>query len=56
MNAPGTAARVRDPFGFELFKNAVFAIADEMALTVCRTSYSAEPLAKQLRRAAFLPE
>ena len=41
MNAPGTAARVRDPFGFELFKNAVFAIADEMALTVCRTTYSA---------------
>ncbi len=29
-----------DPFGFELFKNAVFAIADEMALTVCRTTYS----------------
>ena len=41
MNAPGTAALVRDPFGFELFKNAVFAIADEMALTVCRTTYSA---------------
>ena len=29
-----------DPFGFELFRNAVFAIADEMALTVCRTTYS----------------
>ena len=40
MNAPGTAAQVRDPFGFELFKNAVFAIADEMALTVVRTTYS----------------
>ena len=29
-----------DPFGFDLFRNAVFAIADEMALTVCRTTYS----------------
>ena len=29
-----------DPFGFELFRNAIFAIADEMALTVCRTTYS----------------
>ena len=29
-----------DPFGFELFRNTIFAIADEMALTVCRTTYS----------------
>lgn len=30
----------RDPVLFELFKNAVHAIADEMALTVVRTTYS----------------
>jgi N-methylhydantoinase B len=30
----------RDPITFELFKNAIFAIADEMALTICRTTYS----------------
>ena len=29
-----------DPIAFELFKNAIFSIADEMALTVFRTSYS----------------
>ena len=29
-----------DPIVFELFKNAIFSIADEMALTVFRTSYS----------------
>jgi len=29
-----------DPIAFELFKNAVFGIADEMALTIFRTSYS----------------
>jgi N-methylhydantoinase B len=33
-----TAAR--DPIAFELFKNAIFSIADEMALTVFRTTYS----------------
>lgn len=33
-------AAERDPITFELFKNAVFAIADEMALTICRTTYS----------------
>jgi len=33
-----TAAR--DPITFELFKNAIFSIADEMALTVLRTTYS----------------
>ena len=30
-----------DPIAFELFKSAIFAIADEMALTIFRTSYSA---------------
>lgn len=34
MDAP------RDPITFELFKNAIFSIADEMALTIVRTSYS----------------
>jgi N-methylhydantoinase B len=29
-----------DPFAFELFKNAMHSIADEMVLTICRTSYS----------------
>jgi N-methylhydantoinase B len=29
-----------DPIAFELFKNAIFSIADEMALTVLRTTYS----------------
>ncbi len=32
--------RDRDPIAFELFKNAIFSIADEMALTVFRTTYS----------------
>jgi N-methylhydantoinase B len=31
---------VGDPIAFELFKNALFSIADEMALTVMRTTYS----------------
>ena len=31
---------VPDPIAFELFKNAIFSIADEMALTVFRTTYS----------------
>ena len=30
-----------DPISFELFKNSIFSIADEMALTVFRTTYSA---------------
>jgi N-methylhydantoinase B len=30
----------RDPIAFELFKNALFSIADEMALTITRTTYS----------------
>ena len=29
-----------DPIELELFKNAIFSIADEMALTVFRTTYS----------------
>ncbi|MGZ0186446.1 MAG: hydantoinase B/oxoprolinase family protein [Alphaproteobacteria bacterium] len=31
---------IRDPIAFELFKNALIAIADEMALTITRTTYS----------------
>jgi N-methylhydantoinase B len=33
-------AKVDDPFTFELFKNAVYSLSDEMALTVFRTAYS----------------
>jgi N-methylhydantoinase B len=33
-------AEIGDPIAFELFKNAIFSIADEMALTVMRTTYS----------------
>ena len=36
-----TAQSPIDPIDFELFKNAIFSIADEMALTVFRTTYSA---------------
>src|SRR5215471_17859827 len=31
---------IRDPIEFELFKNSLFSIADEMALTIFRTTYS----------------
>ena len=31
---------ISDPIALELFKNAIFSIADEMALTVFRTTYS----------------
>ena len=31
---------LRDPIAFELFKNSVLSIADEMALTIFRTAYS----------------
>ncbi|MBI4182500.1 MAG: hydantoinase B/oxoprolinase family protein [Proteobacteria bacterium] len=31
---------VSDPFGLELFKSAIFSLADEMALTILRTTYS----------------
>ena len=37
MNAMTT---VDDPIAFELFRNAIFSIADEMAVTICRTTYS----------------
>jgi N-methylhydantoinase B len=33
-------AKIQDPFSFELFKNAVNSLTDEMALTIFRTSYS----------------
>ena len=33
-------AKIEDPIEFELFKNAIFAIGDEMAVTICRTTYS----------------
>lgn len=33
-------AKIADPIEFELFKNAIFAIGDEMAVTICRTTYS----------------
>src|SRR5689334_15697384 len=33
-------AMISDPIEFELFKNALFGVADEMALTVFRTTYS----------------
>lgn len=32
-----------DPISFELFKNAIFSIADEMALTVSRTRATTSP-------------
>src|SRR5258708_29388162 len=43
---PATARRVfmsaiDDPIAFELFSNSIFSIADEMALTIFRTAYSA---------------
>jgi len=31
---------IGDPIAFELFKNSIFSIADEMALTITRTTYS----------------
>lgn len=34
------AAEIRDPVGLELFKNSLFSIADEMAVTIFRTAYS----------------
>ena len=44
MNAPTAATTLasstRDPIAFERFKNSVAAIADEMAVTVHRTSYT----------------
>jgi N-methylhydantoinase B len=31
---------ISDPVEFELFKNSIFSVADEMALTIFRTTYS----------------
>ena len=31
-----------DPIEFELFKNSLFSVADEMALTIFRTTYSGD--------------
>jgi N-methylhydantoinase B len=36
----GAQAMISDPIEFELFKNSLFSIADEMALTIFRTTYS----------------
>jgi N-methylhydantoinase B len=33
-------SKPRDPIGFELFKNTLLSIADEMLLTILRTAYS----------------
>ncbi len=35
-----TQTMTSDPVTLELFKNALFSIADEMAVTICRTTYS----------------
>jgi N-methylhydantoinase B len=35
-----SAVTLRDPIGFELFRNTLLSIADEMALTILRTAYS----------------
>lgn len=35
-----TSATMQDPIEFELFKNALLTIADEMSLTIYRTAYS----------------
>src|SRR3954454_21231857 len=40
MPGPAENAMISDPIEFELFKNALFGAADEMALTVFRTTYS----------------
>src|SRR5712671_6149196 len=40
QRTPAVPEKLRDPITFELFKNAIFSIADEMALTVFRTTYS----------------
>ncbi|HTQ35025.1 MAG TPA: hydantoinase B/oxoprolinase family protein [Stellaceae bacterium] len=37
---PRDMTMISDPIEFELFKNALFGVADEMALTVFRTTYS----------------
>src|SRR6266404_8210036 len=40
LKQSGAAPMISDPIEFELFKNALFGVADEMALTVFRTTYS----------------
>ena len=35
----GNPTMISDPIEFELFKNSLFSIADEMALTIFRTTY-----------------
>lgn len=40
LDSAASDPEVRDPIVFELFKNAIFSIADEMALTIFRTTYS----------------
>src|ERR1700761_6251643 len=43
LQSPGKMVEtvvISDPIEFELFKNALFGVADEMALTVFRTTYS----------------
>ena len=40
MDGIANTTGIEDPIGFELFKNSLFSIADEMALTICRTTYS----------------
>src|SRR3954447_20839078 len=40
VSPAGGIGMISDPIEFELFKNALFGIADEMALTVFRTTYS----------------
>src|SRR3954451_19645869 len=40
LSPAGGIGMISDPIEFELFKNALFGIADEMALTVFRTTYS----------------
>jgi len=40
VEGDGVMTAIQDPIAFELFKNALFSIADEMALTITRTTYS----------------
>src|SRR3954447_18935705 len=40
LSPAGGIGMISDLIEFELFKNALFGIADEMALTVFRTTYS----------------
>ncbi len=40
LRSPQNPSMISDPIEFELFKNSIFSIADEMALTIFRTTYS----------------